>query len=93
MPIQVFFRTSSLILFIILLGSLFITHPVNALKNVTVDDQDPRIIYSPNTSWTFIDGPDLDAGGSHMLAEDDPGATATITFTCKLTKSVQTLGA
>ncbi|KDR84497.1 hypothetical protein GALMADRAFT_715481 [Galerina marginata CBS 339.88] len=71
----------ALVLRLCVLEGLWHLPTANALRNITVDDQDPRIVYSPSSSWTRIDGPNLDAAGGHMLAEDDPGATATITFT------------
>ncbi|KAF8888150.1 hypothetical protein CPB84DRAFT_1749554 [Gymnopilus junonius] len=49
-------------------------------SGISVNNHDSRIIYSPNSSGIKIDGPNLDAGGGHMLVEDDPGATAMINF-------------
>ncbi|KAF8192121.1 hypothetical protein BJ912DRAFT_1058064 [Pholiota molesta] len=46
---------------------------------ITVDDQDPSIIYAPTlSSWGIIDGPGVDAGGTHMMS-NDPNATAMLT--------------
>ncbi|KAF5369686.1 hypothetical protein D9615_010162 [Tricholomella constricta] len=49
---------------------------VRALHNVTVDDSNPSIVYSPFDSWTRTGGSET---GGHMLTED-PIATATFTF-------------
>ncbi|RDB19845.1 hypothetical protein Hypma_013131 [Hypsizygus marmoreus] len=53
---------------------------VQGLHNVTVDDPDPSIIYTPATSWSQSANNSLNAGGAHKLTQD-PTATATFTFT------------
>jgi len=53
---------------------------VHGRHNVTVDDQDPLIIYTPAASWNLSAPSTLDAGGAHMLTVDKT-ATATLTFT------------
>ena len=52
---------------------------VDAQKNVYLDDQDPRIVYTPPEAWNQTDRSRLDYGGSHMLT-DNPEATATFKF-------------
>ncbi|KAG6868231.1 hypothetical protein C0993_005931 [Termitomyces sp. T159_Od127] len=47
--------------------------------NVTVDDQDPAIIYRPKASWSPSANSPLDVRGAHMLT-DNPAATATFHF-------------
>ncbi|KAF9474202.1 hypothetical protein BDN70DRAFT_936836 [Pholiota conissans] len=63
---------------------LSISHLVRAqgaLQIVNIDDGDPRITYSPQSSWQLAtDGPGIDAGGTHMVTTD-PGATAMIKYT------------
>jgi hypothetical protein len=54
-----------------------------ALKNTTVDDQDPAIVYAPAASWARINDSStvvFDSGGNHMLTSD-PAANATFKFT------------
>ncbi|KAG6874227.1 hypothetical protein C0995_003773 [Termitomyces sp. Mi166 len=48
--------------------------------NVTVDDQNPAIVYNPRSNWSPSANSSLDAGGAHMLTQD-PVATATFKFT------------
>lgn len=48
--------------------------------NVTVDDQESSITYSPASSWLLSAPNSLDFGGAHRLTQD-PTATATINFT------------
>ena len=60
--------------------SLFCLRAVHALHNVTVDDDDSSITYSPSTSWNETDFDDLNIGGRHMVTSDT-SATATFTFT------------
>ncbi|KAG6814492.1 hypothetical protein H0H92_000017 [Tricholoma furcatifolium] len=64
----------------ILLAAAPCLHLVLCLHNVTVDDQDPSIVYNPRSSWTLSANSSLDYGGAHMLTQD-PTATATFTFT------------
>ena len=53
---------------------------VNAMHNVTVDDNDPSIIYQPEDSWVVSTANKLDAGGRYHVTTDTDG-TATFTFT------------
>ena len=53
---------------------------VNALHNVTVDDNEPSIIYHPPDSWVVSVFDVLDAGGRHHVTSDSD-ATASFTFT------------
>ncbi|KXN84947.1 hypothetical protein AN958_11889 [Leucoagaricus sp. SymC.cos] len=46
-------------------------------RNITVDDNDPSIVYGPN--WGSSQPSRFDAGGSHHLTED-PNTSATFTF-------------
>lgn len=65
---------------LLLLSSIILSiKTVNGRHNVTVDDQDPTIIYVPVTSWALSATSNLSAGGAHMLTQD-PTATATFTF-------------
>jgi hypothetical protein len=59
-----------------------------ALVNITIDDQDPRISYVPPSSWFLDEGINSDYGGSHMRTED-PDAYATVTLKCALNFSVR----
>jgi hypothetical protein len=62
---------------------LWLVRNVQAMTVITVDDQDPSIIYAPTlSSWGKIDGPGVDAGGTHMMS-NDPNATAMLTGRCK----------
>lgn len=47
--------------------------------NVTVDDGDQRIIYSPTGAWTRSAQSSLNYGGSHMLTQN-ASATAVFSF-------------
>lgn len=49
-------------------------------RNVTIDDQNPLITYSPAASWNLSAPNGLDAGGAHTLTADST-ATANFTFT------------
>jgi hypothetical protein len=52
-------------------------------RNVSFDDQDARITYSPSrSSWTLTEPGEWDAGDgkAHMLS-DDPEARASFKFT------------
>ncbi|KAF8888149.1 hypothetical protein CPB84DRAFT_1473740 [Gymnopilus junonius] len=51
-----------------------------AEQNVTIDDQNPSIVYSPPGAWTVSTNSSLDFGGSHTLAQN-PNATALFNFT------------
>ncbi|KAF8194559.1 hypothetical protein BJ912DRAFT_176288 [Pholiota molesta] len=76
---NVFIRVSFLLLLFFLVG---VDH-ARALKNTTVDDQDPAIVYAPAASWARINDSStvvFDSGGNHMLTSD-PAANATFTFT------------
>lgn len=53
---------------------------VNAMHNVTVDDNDPSITYQPAASWTVSVSDMLDAGGQHHVTSDSD-ATASFKFT------------
>ena len=53
---------------------------VNAMRNVTVDDNDPFITYQPPESWVVSVFDVLDAGGTHHVTSD-PDATASFSFT------------
>ena len=53
---------------------------VNASHNVTVDDNDPSIIYHPPGSWQKSVPDVLDASGQHRVTSN-PNATASFTFT------------
>ncbi|KDR84488.1 hypothetical protein GALMADRAFT_133773 [Galerina marginata CBS 339.88] len=48
-----------------------------AERNVTVDDQDPSIVYSPAGAWALSANNSLDFGFAHMLTQN---ATATAVF-------------
>ena len=50
------------------------------MHNVTVDDNDPSIIYHPTDSWVVSVFDVLDAGGRHHVTSDSD-ATASFTFT------------
>jgi len=50
------------------------------MHNVTIDDDDPAIIYQPPASWIISVFDVLDAGGQHHVTSD-PDATASFTFT------------
>jgi hypothetical protein len=76
---NVFIRVS----FLLLLFFLVCVDHARALKNTTVDDQDPSIVYAPAASWARINDSStvvFDSGGNHMLTSD-PAANATFTFT------------
>ena len=66
----------SQLLFLICLSCL----RVNAVYNVTVDDNDGSITYDPPSSWNETEIDELDSGGQHMVTSDT-SATATFTFT------------
>ena len=66
-------------LFILFLQSHFHSMTVRAEANITVDDGDSRIIYSPPGAWTKSAQTQLDYGGSHMLSQN-PNATAIFNF-------------
>lgn len=53
---------------------------VLADQNVTVDDQDPSIVYSPPGAWALSANSSLDFGGAHMLTQN-PNGTAVFNFT------------
>ena len=59
-----------------------------ALVNITLNDQDPRISYVPPSSWFLDEGVDSDYEGEHMRTED-PNAYATVTLKCALTFSLK----
>jgi hypothetical protein len=68
---------------VLLLGLLLTCYsgtPVRAEANVTVDDGDGRIAYSPPGAWTKSAQTQLDHGGSHMLTQN-PNAIAVFNFT------------
>ncbi len=71
-------------LLLLLLFSYLTT--VHAEANVTVDDGDSKIIYSPPGAWSRSMQMPLDYGGSHMLTQN-PNATAVFNFTgmCNIT--------
>ncbi|KAF8962449.1 hypothetical protein BDZ97DRAFT_1112854 [Flammula alnicola] len=76
MPYLTATRIISLIFF-----ELFLSCAVYGLRNVTVDDQNSTIIYSPAGSWYHIQDPStFDIDGGHMLTSD-PAASATFNFT------------
>jgi hypothetical protein len=50
------------------------------MYNVTIDDNDPSIIYQPPASWVISVLDTLDAGGRHHVTSDSD-ATASFTFT------------
>ncbi|KAH9483673.1 hypothetical protein JR316_0003143 [Psilocybe cubensis] len=52
----------------------------HANQNVTVDDQDPSISYSPQGAWGLSANSSLDIGGAHMLTQN-PNGTAVFRFT------------
>lgn len=58
-----------------------------ALVNITIDDQDPRISYVPPSSWFLDEGINSDYGNEHMRTED-PNAYATVTLKCTLNFSL-----
>ena len=70
---------------IILFHVLVIIHNLNdstvLAANVTVDDTDPSIIYSPAGAWGESDPSPLDFGGTHKLTTTN--GTASFTFTGK----------
>ncbi|TEB32140.1 hypothetical protein FA13DRAFT_1731879 [Coprinellus micaceus] len=51
-----------------------------AQRNVTVDDEDPSIVYQPAEEWFVSANSSLDFGHAHMLTQN-PNATATFNFT------------
>ncbi|TFK63465.1 hypothetical protein BDN72DRAFT_320715 [Pluteus cervinus] len=53
---------------------------VYSQQNITLDDNDPAIVYQPKDQWSQSAPSPLDAGGSHMLTSS-PGATALLQFT------------
>ncbi|KAF8165989.1 hypothetical protein B0H34DRAFT_743864 [Crassisporium funariophilum] len=55
-------------------------HLVLAARNVTIDDQDPSIIYAPPGAWSKSADNALNSGGAHMLTQN-PNATASFNFT------------
>ncbi|KAJ7641042.1 hypothetical protein FB45DRAFT_899337 [Roridomyces roridus] len=66
---------------ILLLPLSFFFHLTTAaLQNVTLDDTDPSITYSPRSAWESGLRSSLNSNGSHSLGTG-PNATATITFT------------
>ena len=56
---------------------------VLGFRNITVDDLDPRIIYS-GTWRPTLPGDGMDVGGTQTVADVDPVAYASFTFTGKL---------
>ncbi|KAF9474201.1 hypothetical protein BDN70DRAFT_924745 [Pholiota conissans] len=65
----------------ILLSVSRLVYAQEALQAISIDDGDPRITYSPPSSWQLAaDGPVIDAGGTHMVTSE-PGATAMINYT------------
>lgn len=65
---------------LLLLIYLFCLRAVHALHNVTVDDNENSITYSPPSSWNETDFDVLNIGGRHMVTSDT-SATASFTFT------------
>lgn len=65
------------VLFLLIVSPSFIG--CAAQRNVTLDDTDPAIVYSPKEKWGLSAGTNLDAGGAHMLTEDIT-AVATLVF-------------
>ena len=49
-------------------------------RNITVDDTDPSIIYS-RTWRPTLPGDGMDVGGTQTVADVDPDASASFTFT------------
>ncbi|KAH6891583.1 hypothetical protein BKA70DRAFT_850997 [Coprinopsis sp. MPI-PUGE-AT-0042] len=64
----------------LLLSLLSLPWVVSGLRNLTVDDDDPRIRYEPPGAWHLSDNSTLDVGYAHMLTEN-PNATAIFNFT------------
>ncbi|PPR04849.1 hypothetical protein CVT24_007237 [Panaeolus cyanescens] len=58
-----------------------------AQRNVTVDDWESSISYSPPGAWTMSANTSLDFGGAHMLTQN-PSATAVFNFTGEPDNSV-----
>lgn len=68
-------------MFIYLLLVLNITfRVVSSIHNVTVDDADLSIVYTPPASWTTSANNGLNIGGAHKLTQD-MNANASFTFT------------
>ena len=65
-----------------LLVALFVVvlRLVDGRHNLTIDDQDPSIVYAPTGAWNRTAASTLDYGGSHMLTQN-PNATASFNFT------------
>ncbi|KAJ7617135.1 hypothetical protein FB45DRAFT_933499 [Roridomyces roridus] len=55
-------------------------HPTSAATNITLDDSDPNITYTPANFWVTSAKNSLDIGGSHAVSSDGP-ANASLTFT------------
>ena len=76
------FKLSHLQYFILSLVvyTLNISTTAFAAVNVTIDDQDSSITYSPPGAWSKSAPSNLDLGGAHMLSQN-PNATASFNFT------------
>ena len=73
-----YLRRWLVLLQVLLIYNLNVT--VLALENVTVDDPNPSITYSPRGAWAESSPNTLDFGGTHMLTSN-PSATASFNFT------------
>lgn len=72
---------SFLYIIIFFIAALATINPaVHAASNVTIDDGDGRIAYSPAGVWAKSAQTSLNYGGSHMLTQN-PAAKATFNFT------------
>lgn len=74
------------VLLLFLLVQCHYSTTVRAEANVTVDDGDSRITYSPPGAWRKSEQTQLDYGGSHMLTQN-PNATAIFNFTGESTRT------
>jgi plastocyanin len=76
--------------FILALLSWVLFLPAEGQHNVTLDDQDPAIVYAPAGAWLRSANNSLDYGGAHMLTQNS-AATATLNFTGEYSYSTLTI--
>jgi hypothetical protein len=77
---SLFFNLFHPLLLFLLVQCHYLSPTVRAEANVTVDDGDSRITYSPSSAWRKSEQTQLNYGGSHMLTQN-PNATAVFNFT------------
>lgn len=69
----------SYILLFLFVTVYFCIQPAEALRNVTVDDKDPRVAYTG--SWERTPSfEEYSAGGGHVTTLNDPSASVTFKF-------------